>query len=259
MLDLRQVIKLPPVVMMAFVASIALLGFDALLFIAIALSQNSKLDPGIATLCGAVIGLSVVAWQAGVGFKNLIKSQENQAEIERVARLHRAQLEEAAEERKVVKDRAALLGALRAEIAYLYGSVTDAENYVTGLIMMEKAIIQRGLPSNTKAIALNTFDAPVFRANVSNLGLIGAYLGADIIKVLSRANGKEIKISLDQPMMHDVVLMIYEGNKSSLRKWGSDLHHVAMRILSYENNTADPGTLIETQEVRYAALKADDA
>jgi hypothetical protein len=77
---------------------------------------------------------------------------------------------------------------------YLYGAVSEAENVICGLILIEKAIMQRGLPSSTKTIALPSFNAPVFQANTPNLGLLGAYLGADIIKVLSRANGKEIKI-----------------------------------------------------------------
>jgi hypothetical protein len=241
--------------MLAFAASMAMLAFDTILFVTLAFSGASKIDPGIATLCGAVVGLSVVAWQARAGFQNLIKSQENQARIEREARLHRSQLDELAEDRKTQRERAILLAALRAETAYLYGAVSEAQSHIAGLITIERALIKRGQPSTNKSLALHSFDAPVFKENISHLGLIGAYLGADVIKVLSRANGKDIKFTLDQPMVHDVVLMIYEGNYSSLQKWASDLYHVAMRILSYENNTADPGTLIETEAKRYAELK----
>jgi hypothetical protein len=190
-----------------------------------------------------------------VDFRNLVRSQENQALIEREARLHQAQLEEEAEARKEQKYKAALLGALRAEIASLFGAVTDAQNHVSTLILLEQFLKQSGQPPTTKTIALRTLETPVFKANISNLGVLGAYLGADIIKVLSRANGKDLKIEQAQPMPHDAVITIYEGNRSSLRKWGSDLYHVAMRIIAYEDGTPDPGTLIETQNKRYEQLE----
>jgi len=44
-----------------------------------------KVDPGLATLTGAVLGLSIVALQAKAGFNNLVRSQENQARLERDA------------------------------------------------------------------------------------------------------------------------------------------------------------------------------
>jgi len=252
---IQEVTRIPKVVLIAFVSSLALLAFDAVLLVTIAFSASSKIDQGIATLCGAVIGLSVVAWQARIGFQNLVKSQENQARIERDARLHQAELQQSGEERTERKRKAALLGALRAEIAYLFGAVSDAENHIHGLILIERALMARGLPSSTKTITLHSFTAPVFQANIPNLGLLGAYLGADIIKVLSRANGKELKIELQEPMPHDVVLVIYDGNHSSLQKWASDLFHVAMRIRAEEDGTPDPGTLGDTQEKRYAQPK----
>lgn len=158
----EQVAHLPLVVWIAFISSLALLAFDAILLVIIALSTSSKIDPGVATLCGAVIGLSVVAWQARVGFQNLIKSQENQARIEREGRLHRDELDQAAEARAIVQKRADLLGGLRAEIAYLYSAVAAAEQHVYGLILIENALHRAGKPSQTKAIALHTFDAPIF-------------------------------------------------------------------------------------------------
>lgn len=165
-----------------------------------------------------------------------------------------AELQKAAEERAEQKNTATLLAALRAEIAYLIGSVSQAENHVYGLIQIEKALKAAHRPSTSKKIVLHSFTAPVFQANISNLGILGAYLGADIITVLSRANGKEIAIEKEEPMPHDVVLMIYEGNYKYLQKWRYDLYHVAMRIRVQEEGTPDPGTLVETQEKRYAEL-----
>lgn len=42
-----------------------------------------KIDPGIATLIGAIVGLYIVGMQARAGFSNLIRSQEHHAAIER--------------------------------------------------------------------------------------------------------------------------------------------------------------------------------
>jgi hypothetical protein len=247
----KQLTDLPAVLKLAFVASIGLLAFDLVMLVSIVLSGSAKIDSGIATLCGAVIGLSVVAWQTGKGFQNLIQSQENQARIEREGRLHRAELDELAAARKLTHDREVLLGALRAEIVYLFGEAITAERHVRGLLKMQNFLKDRGSPALIKELGLRTFDAPVFKANIHNLGLLGAHLGADIIKVLSRANGKETKITHDQPIPHDTVVYIYEGNMDWLRKWASDLHHVGLRLLAAENQTADLGTLAETQKERY--------
>ncbi len=251
----RAIADLPWPLKVALAAAIGLSAIE--LFVLFQQYTGLKIDPGLATLVGAIVGLAIVGWQTNRGFRNLIKSQENQARLEHHARLHQAELELAAETRKEQRDKAVLLSALRAEIAYLYGAVTDAGNNVWLLAQMAKALRDQRKPPATKIIAFHVFDAPIFRANINNLGVLGAYLGADIIKVLSRANGKELKIEQEQPMPHDTVILIYEGNQASLQKWASDLYHVAMRILSYESGTPDPGTLLETEETRYSELKAD--
>jgi hypothetical protein len=253
MQELKRIADLPWPLKVAFGAATGLSAIE--LFVLFQQYTGLKIDPGLATLVGAVIGLAIVGWQTSRGFSNLIKSQENQARLEREGRLHQAEIEQTAEARKEQKDKAALLGALRAEIAHLYGTVADAERNVWLLAQMTKALKDQQQPAATKTIAFHVFDAPVFKANIDNLGVLGAYLGADIIKVLSRANGKEVKLHQEQPMPHDAVITIYEGNRRTLQKWASDLYHVAMRILSYENGTPDPGTLIETEAQRYAEIK----
>jgi hypothetical protein len=44
-----------------------------------------KIDPGTATLSGAIIGLAIIGRQTRRGFANLIRSQNNQAELDRDA------------------------------------------------------------------------------------------------------------------------------------------------------------------------------
>jgi heme A synthase len=71
--------RLPGLVKLAFIATIGFICFEAVVLGMASFSAKSKIDPGLATLLGAVIGFSVVAWQARAGFQNLIRSQENQA------------------------------------------------------------------------------------------------------------------------------------------------------------------------------------
>jgi hypothetical protein len=257
MFQLEQVKALPLVLKVALAASLGLFAFDLLLLLDITISGFSKIDPGIATLTGAIVGLGVIAWQTGKGFDNLIRSQENQARIEREARLHMNELERASEERKTAQARAVLLAALRAEIAHLYGQVVNAQRHINGLMLIARTIRDNAQPPRSKTIVLHSFEAPVFKANIENLGHLGAYLCADIITVLSKANGKEVKFTQDQPFSHDVLITLYEGNLEFLKKWASDLHHVAMRILAQESRAEDPGTLIETQDKRYQKLDDD--
>lgn len=251
--ELRKIGDLP----IAFKVALAGCAILSLIEVLVLFQQLAvvKIDSGLATLVGAIVGLCVVAWQTGQGFKNLIRSQENQAQIAREARLHQAELEQEAMGRQQQQDRATLLGSLRAEIASLFGAVTDAQKHVWTLALIAKAIKKSGQSPSTKVIALHTFEAPVFKASISNLGILGANLGADVIRVLSKANGKEVKFQQEIALPHDVVITLYEGNHAALEKWASDLYHVAMRIRAAEDGTPDPGTLVETQDERYAELK----
>jgi len=79
-------------------------------------SFSGKVDPGLATLIGAIVGFSIVAYQARAGFMNLIRSQENQAKLEREARVHQMELDEEARKIVEVAERKTLMAALRAEL-----------------------------------------------------------------------------------------------------------------------------------------------
>ena len=59
------------------------------------------LPQGWATLIGVIIGLAAIAWQARVGFRNLILSQGNQAELDRQALQERALLDREAREHQI--------------------------------------------------------------------------------------------------------------------------------------------------------------
>lgn len=144
------------------------------------------------------------------------------------------------------RDRALLLSAIRAELAALHWEVYEAKQNSDKYGAMHRMLVQHHRPDNTRAVLMPSFDAPIFKANIGNLGLLGTSLGADVIRVLSRADGK-VKTAppTEKPMPNDMVAMLYEAYSASLEQWRANLHHVAMRILATENGTPDPGTLNE--------------
>jgi hypothetical protein len=76
----------------------------------------NSITPGLATLIGSLIGLSVIGWQARQGFKNLIASQEHRAEKEREARVDQARIERNATDAQSERERKALAAALAGEL-----------------------------------------------------------------------------------------------------------------------------------------------
>ena len=84
-----------------------------------------RIDPGVATLMGAIFGLGIVAWQARLRFWNLIRSQEHRAAIEAEARQHQHQLDVEREGRRIDEERCILMAALRAEIVGAHGTSPD--------------------------------------------------------------------------------------------------------------------------------------
>lgn len=250
MLDWDAIRQLPLVMKIALGAMLALLGLNALILGGLTLSSSSKIDPGLATLCGAIIGLSVIGWQARLGFQNLIKSQENQARLERKARLHQAEIEENARIAEERRKRTYLLSALRSEIVYLHREARDAETLSAAMVPIYEDYARKGAGNVTGPIPLKSFDAPIYRASITNLGLLGVSLGSDVVAVLSYADGKSKDFKPNQSMTNDFIATLYKGNAQLLKHWRQDLYHVAMRIRAVEEGTPDPGTLISTERER---------
>jgi len=251
---LNRLKRLPFELRVALAATIGV----CLLNILWALNQASwKIDPGLATLVGAVVGFWIVAYQTRRGFANLTRSQANQAELDREARLHQAELERAAKEAERQAQKAQLLAAIRAELVAVLDRVQGIQRAHEFQFRVSNAAAKAGVPYQSKGMTLAFPDAPIFRANIDKLGLLGPYLGADVIKVLSRADGKQHKIPFDTPMPADAVAILEKGLVKTQKKWAADIYHVAMRIRAFEEGTPDPGSLIETESARYAEI--DDA
>jgi hypothetical protein len=86
--------------------------------------------------------------------------------------------------------------------------------------------------------------ASIFEANITNIGLLGPDLGADVIKVLSKADNKQHTATMENPMPHSVVYALHAGRFEFLSKWRSDLYHVAMRIRAFGRRMIERSTVL---------------
>jgi hypothetical protein len=106
-----------------------------------------------------------------------------------------------------------------------------------------------------KGISFKSHNAPYYKANIQKLGLLGPSLDADIIKVLSRADGSPHLYAQDTILSNDTMITMYDGNADSLMDWRDDLAHVAKRVNALVHNHTDPGSLAATSKQRREALK----
>jgi hypothetical protein len=202
-----------------------------------------RIDPGVAVLIGT-LGLCILGW---IGIATLIRSQEHRAVLDMEARQHQHTLDLDREGKRIDENRALLMAALRAEIT---GLMHRAEDTIKSSNIMQswlQEMIAAKAPNSAAAFKWPTFNAPVYQANVSNIGLLGASLGADVVSVMTRTGIIDPPATIDRPMSNEVVAELYAGLENAMREWREDLCHVALRIRAREEGTLDPGTLLEAQ------------
>lgn len=251
----RRLLRLPVELRVALAAT---LGIFAINIVWAYTQANWKLDPGTATLCGAIIGLTIVGQQARRGFSNLIKSQRNQSELDREARLHQVELDRIRQLEEAEKKLNYLANALWAEVYAVHYQIHELWLSNTMFAMVSKEMAKRGSPPVAKSIAFSTFDAPVYKANIENLGLLPAGIAADVVLVMTRAKGGDNRtMEVDKPISHDLAETLHSGFAETLKDWRDDLFHVSMRLSSVINPmNQDPGPLVDAQKARTAARKA---
>jgi hypothetical protein len=245
--EMQDLWKMPVIGWVVVIAAGITFAFN----IAMIISMPWKLDQGMATLVGAVVGLGIIAYQTRIGFRNLIASQANQSTLDREAREHQAALDDKADERATKRQKENLLSAIRAEIISLHEQACTSLHTVDIYEKLYTEMVKAKAPATSKAVAFKSFDAIVFKQNIAHIGLLGPSLGGDVIKVLSIAQGKPMSVELENKTIpNEIVASLYGGHAEHLRDWIDDLYHVAMRIRSVEENTPDPGTLTQTQKAR---------
>jgi hypothetical protein len=251
--EIANLRDLPTSMKFVLLAALVLTAFSAATAFLLIFASGFKLDPGLATLTGAIVGLGVVGWQTNRGFGNLIRSQRNQSELDREARLHQAELLQVTKDKEREYEKYLLLASIRAEIAALMHAVSSAGEGSRKMAVLFKALHENKSQNPSKIIKLTSFDAPIYKANIDKLGLLGVSIAADVIRVMSRARAGVETINSD-PVPYAVAAAIYAGDYDAMNKWYDDLHHVAVRIIANEGGLPDPGTLLDTKDERYKKL-----
>jgi hypothetical protein len=227
-----------------FAVFLILFFFNALYALAFFIAiWHLRIDPGVATLMGAIVGLGIVAWQARAGFTNLIRSQEHRADIETKARQHQHTLDVERKARRTDEETRVLMAALRAEIVGLMDHAQTAMQHSITMHALLAKMAAAKAPNSTKSIRWPTFNAPVYQASVSKIGLLGASLGADVVRVMTKPGIAVPPVEFNRPISNEMLATLYDGMADGMREWFADLHHVAMRIRAREEGTLDPGTL----------------
>ena len=211
---------------------------------------------GWATLLGLVLGLSAIAWQTSRGFKYLIASQKNQAELDRKAmleradldrqaHLHQAQIEVEATENNRKQEAKVLAAALLGEL--LIRSKQHASSRAGLLLMkfmLERLAAEGSKPTSPTVIARTA--TPVFDANVSKMGLLPPSLASDVTEVFAM-----LAVELNWPAQVDprMLATALEETGNNIPNQVRDMAHVCQRLLVFQTGESDPGPLSEHRPV----------
>jgi hypothetical protein len=174
------------------------------------------------------------------------------------ARQHQHTLDLDREGKRIDENRALLMAALRAEITGLMHRAEDTIQSSNIMRSWLQEMIAAKAPNSLASFKWPTFKAPVYQVNVSNIGLLGASLGADVVSVMTRTGIIGPPATIDRPISNEVVAKLYAGLENAMREWREDLYHVALRIRAREEGTSDPGTLLEAQLKRKQEKEKDE-
>jgi hypothetical protein len=214
---------------------------------------------GWATLIGVIIGLSAIAWQARLGFRNLISSQTNQAELDRKALQERALLDREAREHQTelqaqsqedlrCKETAVLAAAMRGELMAAAYQLSSRLIWLEGVHDILDELAKD--PSNRfpTPFEIERVATPVYDANAPRLALIDTSLAADVAQVYAflitehkwtEPGGRDPKV------FKALIETIQKANSVHLK----DIVHVCKRLIAYElrKPEEDPGSLSEAR------------
>jgi hypothetical protein len=209
----------------------------------------NSITPGLATLIGSLIGLSVIGWQTRQGFKNLIASQEHRAEKEREARADQARIQRDATDEQFERERKALAAALAGELSSLWRQASNLRPWYSVSTTLLREMEREGVRTKQGTLSLPPFHVPIYEANAEKLGLLGSSIAGDVARVFSRASvnpTSQDKLDIDIKML----IATYEGVVESMDIWMEDISHVVGRLVALEHGTTDPGTLFELDQQR---------
>lgn len=214
---------------------------------------------GWAMLVGVIVGLTLIAWQARIGFRHLILSQAYQAELDRQAlreralldreaREHEAELQAQSQEDLQRKETTVLAAAMRGELMAAAYQLSSRLIWLEGVHDILDELAKD--PSNRfpTPFEIERVATPVYDANAPRLASIGASLAADVAQVYAflftqhkwtEPGGRDPKV------FKALIETIQKANSVHLK----DIVHVCKRLIAYElrKPEEDPGSLSEAR------------
>ncbi len=205
----------------------------------------------IATVFSAILGFAGVAWATGIGFRNLIASQEAQSRRDRESREHQAILDRRKKAEDLTDERQALASALSGELTAAYNQMKNSIPILELQISVFNQFGERNFPDSPLNIAKFLPNLPkyIFQANIQKLGILGPSTLSDVVDIYQLLVwDRDIPpaTSLDYAQ----IAKILEGYVKIMRDWQRDAHHVQLRLLSIFGTVADPGPLADARAKR---------
>lgn len=194
-----------------------------------------------AALITGLLGFTAITWQTRNGFKTLVQSQKQQAELDRAARQHQFQLERDAEAAHMIRERKALAASLMGELFYLFERVHRLRQIQRDAI---KLIAYGQLENFSAHRLLQNFPTPVYTESVHRLGILSPTVSADVSIIWGHFRpSTETLFGSDDPA-HNVAMI--EEYVASNTVWMKNAAHVLRRLQFIADDTPDPGPLFNT-------------
>ncbi|WP_162244683.1 hypothetical protein [Aureimonas sp. Leaf454] len=232
----------------------------------------AEIDPGYAAIFGSVVSGCVaviaayiaftnISRQARLGFRSLIRSQANQAKLDRdarveqsvldrVAREHQADLSRISEANRKTEERKTLANSLVGEISAITQQVKDRQLIARLYIEWMNTGVE--IPGLDLSKLLMSYKAPVFDANIHKIGDLGASMASDIVLVWALPQSVytgATPINSNREM----AILFLQGLNDAHEQWTFDAYHVQERLLAMLSGSADPGPVFFARKKRKEA------
>jgi len=220
----------------------------------------NDLPQGWAILIGVIIGLGIIAWQLRIGFRNLMLSHANQAELDRQAsreealldreaREHQAELQAQAQEALQRKEAIVFSAALRGELMAAAYQIRSRLIWLEGVQEILDELAKDPTNRFPTPFEIERVATPIYDANAPRLATLDASLAADVAQVyafLSAEHKWNEPGGRDPKVFKSLIEKIQTANSVHLK----DIVHVCKRLIAHELRRPDddPGSLTEARK-----------
>lgn len=122
------------------------------------------------------------------------------------------------------------------------------------MIVLHKEL-QKTVVTEVNLIPINKMEIPVYETKISQMGLLGASLAADLSEIYSTITFKTAQ--LDQKFPIHMIITLEENIIRMAPALDQDILHVCNRLQAFELGHPDPGTLSAQRHKRKEARQAE--